>query len=325
MAHSTTIEPATVHLPVQASLAIEISWLLLSCCEDERFSDVPLLEGSQDLRDRGRALWQDGYAVLPELLVLADHLGCLAGESIDPLLDLADAQIGPIDRSALTSEPADERRVAWARIDRLVTDRKQRAGLAALVTDAAAVADGLWGTVGKDLVAATVARFDAHLDGGGSPVELIPANHIATKPRFANLVADAARTGTLLVTPTYFSGKHGHILDLPSVVSVAVGVADGQAERAQRRAVVEGVAARLKVLGDPTRLTIISILARGPLTIGEIAREAIIAQPTASVHVRHLREAGLVTVRREHGRSVCLVDPERVRALLSSSADQLFR
>jgi DNA-binding transcriptional ArsR family regulator len=47
-------------------------------------------------------------------------------------------------------------------------------------------------------------------------------------------------------------------------------------------------------LADPTRRRIVERLARGPLTIGEIASGFSISQPAISRHVRVLEESGLL-------------------------------
>ena len=47
-------------------------------------------------------------------------------------------------------------------------------------------------------------------------------------------------------------------------------------------------------LGDPTRRRIVERLARGPLTVGQIAAGFPISQPAISRHVRVLEESGLL-------------------------------
>lgn len=47
-------------------------------------------------------------------------------------------------------------------------------------------------------------------------------------------------------------------------------------------------------LGDPTRRRIVERLARGPLSVGEIASGFSISQPAISRHVRVLEESGLL-------------------------------
>jgi ArsR family transcriptional regulator len=60
------------------------------------------------------------------------------------------------------------------------------------------------------------------------------------------------------------------------------------------------LAARLRALGDPTRLAIVARLAAAarPVCACEIGEGFAQGQPTISHHLRVLRQAGLVTARR---------------------------
>jgi DNA-binding transcriptional ArsR family regulator len=50
-------------------------------------------------------------------------------------------------------------------------------------------------------------------------------------------------------------------------------------------------------LADPTRRSIVELLAEGELSAGDLASSFSISQPAVSRHLRLLRECGLVTVR----------------------------
>ncbi|WP_017538234.1 ArsR/SmtB family transcription factor [Nocardiopsis halophila] len=62
-------------------------------------------------------------------------------------------------------------------------------------------------------------------------------------------------------------------------------------------------------LADPTRRRILDLLRRRPHLVGEVAGELGLSQPAASKHLRVLREAGLVRVRREAQRRWYGIDP----------------
>ena len=66
----------------------------------------------------------------------------------------------------------------------------------------------------------------------------------------------------------------------------------------------------INALGDPTRRTILERLADRPRSVGEVARGLPVSRPAVSQHLRVLREAGLVTERRDGTRRVYRVDPE---------------
>ncbi|MEU2371752.1 metalloregulator ArsR/SmtB family transcription factor [Streptomyces pseudogriseolus] len=68
-------------------------------------------------------------------------------------------------------------------------------------------------------------------------------------------------------------------------------------------------------LADPHRRAVIALLRTGPHTVGEIAQECELSQPSASKHLKVLREAGLVRVRQEAQRRVHTLDPAPFAAL----------
>ena len=66
----------------------------------------------------------------------------------------------------------------------------------------------------------------------------------------------------------------------------------------------------MDALGDPTRRKIFEQLRRGPRAVGEIADELPISRPAVSQHLRVLKEAGLVTQRRDGTRRLYRLDPD---------------
>ena len=68
-------------------------------------------------------------------------------------------------------------------------------------------------------------------------------------------------------------------------------------------------------LADPTRRAVFERLRRGPLPVGEIARDLPVSRPAVSQHLRVLKEAGLVSERRDGTRRLYRIEPEAVEAL----------
>lgn len=66
----------------------------------------------------------------------------------------------------------------------------------------------------------------------------------------------------------------------------------------------------LQALSDGSRRTVLEALAGGEATAGELAALLPIARPGVSRHLRVLREAGLVEVRREAQRRLYRLRPE---------------
>jgi DNA-binding transcriptional ArsR family regulator len=76
-------------------------------------------------------------------------------------------------------------------------------------------------------------------------------------------------------------------------------------------AAMEGFAA----LGDPTRRKIVEMLAAHELQAGEIARRFDMTAPAVSQHLRLLRDAGLVSVRRDAQRRIYALEPSGLAEL----------
>jgi len=66
----------------------------------------------------------------------------------------------------------------------------------------------------------------------------------------------------------------------------------------------------MDALGDPTRRAIFERLRAKPLSVGEIADGLPVSRPAVSQHLRVLKEAGLVTERRNGTRRLYRLDPD---------------
>ncbi|HWN22647.1 MAG TPA: metalloregulator ArsR/SmtB family transcription factor [Gaiellaceae bacterium] len=65
----------------------------------------------------------------------------------------------------------------------------------------------------------------------------------------------------------------------------------------------------LDALGDPTRRQIFESLRGGPRSVGQLADGLPVSRPAVSQHLRVLKEAGLVSDRREGTRRLYRVEP----------------
>jgi DNA-binding transcriptional ArsR family regulator len=74
-------------------------------------------------------------------------------------------------------------------------------------------------------------------------------------------------------------------------------------------------ATAMDALGDPTRRTIFERLRDGPRAVGELAAGLPVSRPAVSQHLRVLKEAGLVTERRDGTRRLYRVDPRGLEEL----------
>jgi DNA-binding transcriptional ArsR family regulator len=73
--------------------------------------------------------------------------------------------------------------------------------------------------------------------------------------------------------------------------------------------------AALQALSEPHRMAILSMLADGERPAGDFVDALPIAQPTVSKHLSVLREAGLVTVRKDAQRRMYSLNPKPLAEL----------
>ena len=80
-------------------------------------------------------------------------------------------------------------------------------------------------------------------------------------------------------------------------------------------ALVELIARRFRVIGEPMRIRLLDALRDGPLTINELAASLGAGQQNVSKHIGVLAEAGLVGREKDGNRVRCFVADESVFAL----------
>lgn len=73
--------------------------------------------------------------------------------------------------------------------------------------------------------------------------------------------------------------------------------------------------AALQALAEPNRMAILSMLADGERPAGDFVQALPIAQPTVSKHLAVLREAGLVSVRKDAARRLYRLNPAPLKEL----------
>jgi DNA-binding transcriptional ArsR family regulator len=71
----------------------------------------------------------------------------------------------------------------------------------------------------------------------------------------------------------------------------------------------------IQALGDPTRRAVFERLRGGPLSVGDLASGLPVSRPAVSQHLRVLKNAGLVSERREGTRNFYSVDGDGLAEL----------
>jgi len=81
------------------------------------------------------------------------------------------------------------------------------------------------------------------------------------------------------------------------------------------------VAAQLKLLSNPNRLMIVCRLLDGEMSVGDIENELEIRQPTLSRELGHLREANIITPRRQSKVVFYTLTDDPMRRLIEAICD----
>lgn len=303
---------------VGPSATAELSLLFCTCCSTK----PPRVAIPPALSARVNDFWGDGYPALAEDVVLAHATGTLGDLDITRFVERLRKPLAFEEPLLLETETEDEARAIRARLDRLAREPRLRTRYAALVGDLWATFEATWRESGRDRATATAAVWSARLTAGADVVDLLPEGHIARREEYVQMARRAQREGTLRLSPCV-AGR-GHIVALPGLLSIAADAIAPDPSVALRQDAA-ATAERLRVLSDPTRLTILAHLSRAPTGVSDLARSLHIAQPTASVHLRQLREAGLVTAERAGSRNVYSARPAAVEGLLAEVTERLTR
>jgi DNA-binding transcriptional ArsR family regulator len=302
VALTPTLVPPPVRLEVRCSIVMELVWALcLKPGESEfparasRFADVPGIE------ERILALWGDGEVCFTETFVVAERGGVLF--ETDPArvwAGLAKGAAAPPRFEPLASETPEDQARFRARLARLHDDPAQRQRWLDLLRDVWAAVEGAWRDGGHDVADALVWDLRARVAEVGSYADIAPlVQGCDFGGLLPKLVNDSALAGLPVVLAPAWLGRNGFLVALTTCLLYgppnsprAPGPSEDTRQRARRH----------KALGDPTRLFIFEATARRARTVGELARELDVAQPTVSNHVRVLRDAGLVDQEKGGGR-----------------------
>jgi DNA-binding transcriptional ArsR family regulator len=321
---------SALQVSVAPSVAIELDWSMASARREDYRRDHPVLgsayERNPELRQRVDSMWgpreQISCGGFMELTVVAHHGGLLFSSDADALLGRLDSLCATVpatsDDLALMSETPEDRAAILARLNRLRDSPELRRTYVALVRDVWAAVGPDWEQSGRRAVeVAVAARRD--LQAKGADWHEVARSECDLGDLLDRTVAALGPGGELVVVPAFYTHV-GLLIDLPGVVVVGVRTDN---TGAQARARTEALARRLKAISDPTRLAMLDALRNGPRTVSQIATAFSLAQPTVSNHVKVLRDAGLVTDRREGTRRYLIVQHEAVEELLASLHDVL--
>jgi DNA-binding transcriptional ArsR family regulator len=314
------------------SLASDLSWLLLTAASPsvrtrhlEQVNANPppasmcggadiVFGDNQALAERVRTFWGEGLdeTSFCEMHILAHYSGALYATDPDVLwaaLERAVATV-PLDLD-VASESPEELVLFSDRFRRLKESPALVRSYLDLLKEVWAPVNEMW-QQSLPLIEEAGRHYDAQYGKGVSLDVLVTPGCDIFRARLPQIAADLDGGKPLAFVPCLFFGSSLY-LEFPDLVLIGVGVGLGDSEA---RARTESVARRLKAVADPTRLAILHSLAAAPSSVGELATLFRLAQPTVSMHVKVLRESGLVHSERLDGRLRLSADPDAVESLL---------
>ena len=330
-----------------ASLATDLSWLLSVAARPSMQAKYPKLaemfHGREDLAERVRTFWDDGAEemCLTEMQVLVHHGGGTCETEPDAVwraienavatvpveLDMPAENPEELATSAsrfrrlressprvldMPSESPEELAIYAARFRMLRESPELVRVYIELLKEVWSPVNDIWQQslpVIEEAGRHVVAQY--HQNGQSLDQLVLPGCDIL-RDRMPQIMSSIGQGMSLLFVPCLFFGSSMY-LEFPNLVVLGTGVGQGDVVA---RARTESVARRLKAVADPTRLAILHSLATAPSTVGELAVLFRIAQPTVSMHVKVLRESGLVSSERVGGRLRLNADAFAVESLL---------
>jgi DNA-binding transcriptional ArsR family regulator len=285
----------------------------------------PVLRDHPELAERASTFWGDReQGEWSELIILADRAGVVFER--DPAQTwerLEHAAAAGIVVPPLPAEEPHVRPLLQKRLDLLSGSAELRQRYFAVVRDTWQVLKPYWESSGRAAAEALVQHVRTQLNRGVNVRTLLPPSHFARREDCSDIVDDATEHGELVVVPLGLAGIGIAFFALPGLVIAAFGP-EAEKKTAMRRERAERAASHFKLVSDPTRVAILSSLLCSPNSITDLAEAFDLSQPTVSVHVKMLREAGLLDSEKRKGHTLYTAPAERVRALLGEATDALM-
>jgi len=308
----TPYSPGSVTV-IGPSLALELSWVTHSAWLPRLRVKHPVLSTVADEHPEIiRALlefWGTGTDFFPELQVLTHSAGAHEETDFDRLFDALDSSRAHVPEDlALRSETEDDRIAIRSRLVRLRDDDQLWVAYVDLFRAVYLPLDPWWRSTGIPSVQAAVLAVRRELDRGADWTRMVSSGCTAMLERLPEIIDHRE---PVVLAPCELFGQ-GLYFDLPGCQLIGLGAGLGDLGA---RARTGDLARRIRVLSDPTRLAILDHLRAGPRSVGDVALDFGLTQPTVSVHVKQLRQAGLVTATRRGVRLELSVNSEALKAL----------
>lgn len=183
-----------------------------------------------------------------------------------------------------------------------------------------------WHETGRRTVEAHCEQFLDRYREQRDVIKALPPYHFIRFEKTAAPIRDAEGQQQIVAVPLYFAAAGGFSLASGGRQFVGFGLRSEYMFEDTRARIVRD-AHSIKALADPTRLLLLTLIARYSgfsLTVGDLAQYLGVSQPTVSGHLKILRDSGLVEVERQGNRSFYRPDTTAIRELISDMDDTLL-
>jgi ArsR family transcriptional regulator len=268
----------------------------------------------EELSERVRTFWSDAdhETCFTEMQILAHHAGALDETSPAALWDALERAVSTVPTDlGLESETAEDRAIFLHRLEKLKASPALFRSYMDLLREVWEPVDEMWQSR-LPMLREAGWQVVAELQGGRALSDVVGESCEIFSSMLSDITERLDSGYPLMVVPCLFFGKSLY-LEFPGLTVVGSGF---QRNDAVARARTESLARRLKTVADPTRLALLHYLAGTPSTVGDLATSFGLAQPTVSMHMKTLRESGLVRSERRDGRVRLSTDPDAVEAMV---------
>jgi len=293
------VEPTTPVPPslevLDHSLVLDLSWCIHAASSEYLRETHPVLGRlygeRDDLRQQVLGFWPEEVPCTVESEVMAFHGGVLDASDFATYRQGCEAALSTVPTEPGLSSETDEVRFAtWERLAQLRDSDGLRDQYFDLLSEVWEFVSPWWESVGMPAAQRAAGDVRRSLANGTQWHEIVSAECPTFNEQLPHIIEMHHTGHRVVIAPCALFGR-GLYIALPDCTVVGMAASD---RVHVARAETESVASLLRALADPTRLAIFHSLRSGPTTISDIAQSFSLAQPTVSMHVKRLREAGLV-------------------------------
>lgn len=288
---------------VGPSLVADLSWCIHGAGSEDLRRKHPVLDRlygeHEGLRERVLGIWNDGIRYCAELEVLAHHAGVIDATDFETARKGFESGLAtvPLDLE-LSSETAAVRAAILHRLEQLRTSARLRRRYFDVLGELSCLLAPWWEEEGASAASAAVDSARRSIELGTKWHELVPDECATVTEKLPGIVERSEHGHSVLLVACALFGK-GLYVELPGCTLIGFGGIDAVDATRSR---TEHLTRPLRALSDPTRLAIFDYLKFRRASVSDIALAFSLSQPTVSVHVKRLREAGLVTAERRGNR-----------------------